>query len=209
MALKTIVICAVGLGGCLQLNGIAVQASKPAAVIRQVAVTGSDHNLDVEISATAPITALTQTVTNPDRLIVDFPEAVPSPDLHKVFVNRGNLTDVRVGLLSVSPRVTRVVLDLTSPTPFRVYPSANMIVVKLGAESAPEPEPAPTAATTKPLAEAGLAKTTSLMANAPPGPVPERSPARWILPILVVAAVLAMLSIALVSHIQNKGSRGL
>jgi hypothetical protein len=41
----------------------------------------------------------------------------------------------------------------------------------------------------------------------PPVRSPEPNRARWILPILVTAAVLAMLVIAVVSHIQNKRTR--
>jgi hypothetical protein len=203
-AVKALAMCAVLLGGCLQVNGIPVQAGNQAAIIRHITVTGGDHGLDVEITATAPITALTQTVTDPDRLIVDLPEALPSEGLQKVVVNRGNLKDIRVGLLSVNPRITRVVLDLTSPMQYRVLPSGNSIVVKLNGESGP------VAATTKPPAEATPAESTSVNANPPPVPSHERSRARWILPILFTAAVLAMLIIAVVSHVQNKsGSRGL
>jgi len=46
---------------------------------------GADHDLDVEITATVPITARTHTVTDPDRLIVDLPESLPSAGLHKIF----------------------------------------------------------------------------------------------------------------------------
>lgn len=202
--MKALAICAVLLGCCLQVNAIPVQTGNQVATIRHIAVTGGDHGLDVEITATAPITALTQTVSDPDRLIIDLPEAMPSQELRKVIVNRGNLKDIRVGLLSANPRIARVVLDLISPTPYRVLPSGNTIVVKLNGESEP------VAATIKPSAEATPAESTSVNANPPSVQSHERSRARWILPILFTAAVLAMLIIALVSHVQNKrGSRGL
>lgn len=203
-----IIICAVLLSGRLQLNGISVQASKRPTIIRHIAVSGGEHDLEVEISATAPITPVTQFVINPDRLIVDFQEALPSAGLHKVIVNRGNLTDVRVGLLSADPRVTRVVLDLTSPTQFRVDPSGSVIIVKLGGESAPRPAPEPTADVTRaPPVETKVTNDTSLIANALPSQLPERNRAHWILPILTIASVLAMLVFALVSHILNMQRR--
>jgi len=206
--LKTLAICAVLLAGCLQLNGILVQPGKQVAAIRHIAVTGGDHDLDVEITASAPITARTLTVTDPDRLIVDLPESLPSAGLHKIFVNRGKLIDIRVGLLSANPHITRVVLDLTSPTQYRVLPMGNTILVKLSGES--RPGPAPVAATTMPPAETRPAQTTAVVTLPPPARSPEPNRARWILPILVTAAVLAMLVIAVVSHIQNKrASRGL
>jgi hypothetical protein len=208
LALKTLAIGAVLLAGCLQLNGIPVQAGKQVATIRHIAVSGGDRDLGVEITATVPITARTQTVTDPDRLIVDLPESLPSAGLHKIFVNRGKLIDIRVGLLSANPRITRVVLDLASPTQYRMLPMGNTIVIKLSGESGPGP--APVAATSMPPAETVPAQTTSVVVIPRPARSPETSRARWILPILVTAVVLAMLVIAVVSHMQNKrASRGL
>jgi hypothetical protein len=208
LALKTLPICAALLACCLQLDGSPVQADKQVATIRHIAVTGGDHDLAVEITATVPITARTQTVTDPDRLIVDLPESLPGAGLRKIFVNRGRLIDIRVGVLSASPRIARVVLDLTSPTQYRVLSMGNTIVVKLSGESGPGP--APVAATTTPAAETRPAQTTAVVAIPPPVRSPEPSRARWILPILVTAAILALLIIAVVSHFQNKrASRGL
>lgn len=162
------IICAVLLGGCLQLNAVPVPGSKPTTTIRRIAVTGGGHDLEVEITVSEPITPQTQTVTGPDRLVVDFPEALPSAELHKVFVNRGNLRDVRVGLFSSNPLVTRVVLDLKSPSQYRVLPSGNTIVVKLGVG---EPGPAPVKAASR-TAETRPAKTASVVAR----PLPDGSP---------------------------------
>lgn len=199
-----VVILAPLLGGSLQLHGISVESRSPAVTIRNISVTASDHDLDVEIEATSPITPVTQVVGNPDRLIVDFQQALPGAGLHKVLVHRGNLIDVRVGLLSANPRVTRVVLDLASPTQFRVDSSGSTIVVKLNGESSPAATVQPAAVITKSPAETETANTTALNPEAVHGRTPERSRAHWILPILTVASVLAMLVIALVSHIQNK-----
>ena len=206
--LGTLAICGVTFGGGVQ----PVQAGQQAAVVRHITVTGDDHDLHVEITANKPIIPRTQTVTDPDRLIVDLPEARPGAGLQKIPVNRGELKNVRVGLLSANPPVTRVVLDLTAPTEYRVSPQANTIVVKLGNES--EPAAAPVAPTTSPTADATPAETTSAdatPAEATPAastPAPPQSteprPLRWIMPILVMTAVMAMLVIAVAVHLQNK-----
>jgi hypothetical protein len=186
---------------------VAVQAGQQVATIRHITVSGDDHDLDVEISATIPVTPLTQTVTDPDRLIVDLPEARPAAGLQKILISRGNLRGVRVGLLKSNPPITRVVLDLTAPTAYRVSPLANTIVVKLRNKSGPES--APIAPTTR-LEDVKPAENTSVVPTPPQGQSSERSRARWILPILVVGTVFAMLVIAVVAHLQNKrGSRGL
>ena len=208
-AAKTLAFYAVLFGGCLQVTGIVVRADHQAATISKITITDDHQDLGVEITATAPITPSIQTLTDPDRLIVDIPEAVPSSGLHTISVNRGKLRDIRVGLLSANPPITRVVLDLMAATSqYRVSPLANTIVVKLGSESGLRP--APTTPTTRLPVDARPAETTSAVATAPPVQPSGPSRARWILPILVMATVVAMLVIAIVVHIQNRrGRRGL
>ena len=209
VTLKTLAGCAVLFGGCLQLQGILVEGGQQAATIRHIAVTGDHDDLRIEITATAPITPLIQTVTDPDRLIVDIPAARPSSDLHKIVVNRGKVRDIRVGLIGVNPPIARVVLDLTAPTTqYEVLPQGNTIAIKLGDESGKSVSEsksvrAPIAPTTKPAVEARTVDTTPVVETPPPDPSPERSRTRWILPILVMVTVAAMLVTALVVRIQN------
>ena len=185
-----------------------VQAGQQTVTVRHIAVSGDDHDPGIEISATGPIVPRTQTVTGPDRLIVDLPEARPAAGLQKISINRGILKDVRVGLLSAHPPTTRVVLDLAGPTEYRVSPVANAIVVKLGKDPARE-EP-PVASTPSPQADAQPSETTSAVPTPPLTQSSEPSRARWIMPILVITTVMAMLVIAVVAHLQNRrGSRGL
>lgn len=213
VTLKTLAGCAVLFGGCLQPQGILVEAGQQVATIRHIAVTGDHDDLRVEITATAPITPLIQTVTDPDRLIVDIPEARPSADLHKIVVNRGKVRDIRVGLRSANPPIARVVLDLTaSTTQYEVSSSNNTIAIKLGNEfpksgSESRSAPEPVAPTTKPAAEPRPLEATSVVATPPPDSSSERNRAHWILPILLMVTVAAMLVIALVVHIQNKRVR--
>ena len=196
--LGTLAIGGVTFGGGAQL----LQAGQKTAIVRHVSVTGDDHDLVVEITATTPIIPRTQMVTDPDRLIVDLPEARPGAGLQKIAVNRGELRNVRVGLLSANPPITRVVLDLTAPTDYRVSPLANRIVVKLGNESAPAGTPA--APATNPTADATPAENTPAVSTPPPPQSSEPSLFRWVMPILVVTAIMAMLVIAVVVHLQNK-----
>jgi hypothetical protein len=203
-ALQTLATCALVVCGGTQL----VQAGQQAATVRHISVTGEHQDLDVEITATKPITPHIQTVTDPDRLVVDLPEARPGAGLQKIPINRGKLKDVRVGLLNANPPTTRVVLDLMAPTEYRVSALANTIVVKLGNESGPEA--APIAPTANPLPDATPAETTSALPTPPPTEPSEPRSLRWIMPILVITAVMAMLVIAVVVHLQNKqGRRGL
>jgi AMIN domain len=202
--LKKVAFCALMFGSGVQL----IQAGQQAATIRHIAVTGDDKDLGIEITASKPIIPRAQTVTGPDRLIVDLPDARPDAGLRKVPINRGKLRDVRVGLLSANPPVTRVVMDLAAPTEYHVSPLANTIVVKLGNESAVTP--APIALTTNPPVEAKPAETVPAVAIPQQERPSQRSWTHWIMPILVTTSVVAMLVISLVVRIQNSaGRRGL
>lgn len=199
--LKTLVVCSFMMGGGLQL----MQAAQQVAIVHRLTAIGDDHDPGIEITASKPIIPRSQTVADPDRLIVDLPGARPDAGLQKVAINRGALRDVRVGLLSANPPVTRVVMDLAGPTPYRVSPLANKIVVKFGNESAAVP--APIVATNDPPALPRPTETTSALPMPPPEQPTQRSWAHWIMPILVTASVVAMLVITLVVNIQNRRNR--
>ncbi len=206
-ALQTVAVCAVLFGSRVQ----PVQAGQQAATVRHIAVTGNGHNVDVKITASKPVTPRTQFLTDPDRLIVDLPDARPDAGLQKISIHGGKLRDVRVGLLSENPPVTRVVLDLTSPPEFRVAPLANTVVVnlgevvKLGDESGQDP--APIAPTTNPPAGIKPDEATTAASILPLEQPTGRSWAHWIMPILVTTTVLTMLVIALAVNIQNRRHR--
>lgn len=93
---------------------------------------GDGGNIEVEVRASQPVTPETQIIANPDRLLLDFPNALPGSDLHNLAVNRGEVKGIRVGLFSANPPITRVVVDLKSPQPYRVLPSGNSIVLRVG-----------------------------------------------------------------------------
>jgi hypothetical protein len=106
-------------------------SGKPAATIRRVAVLGGSQDFEIELTASEPVTPRTQVVAGPDRLVIDFPNATPGADLHNVAVNRGQVSGIRVGLFSTNPPITRVVLDLKGPRPYRVFASGKTVIVKL------------------------------------------------------------------------------
>jgi hypothetical protein len=78
-----------------------------------------------------PVAPDTQAITGPDRIVVDFPGALPASDLRALKVNRGALKGIRAGLFFDNPPITRVVLDLTGPQPYQISTGQNAVVVKL------------------------------------------------------------------------------
>jgi hypothetical protein len=102
------------------------------ARVEHVIVRGSDDAMEVEIQTSGGLVAPdTQVITGPDRILVDFPGAVPAAELSDLTVNRGALKSVRSGLFFNNPPITRIVLDLTEPQSYQISTSQNAVVVKL------------------------------------------------------------------------------
>jgi hypothetical protein len=103
--------------------------------IRKVEVLRTSGQVEIEVEASDRVVPQINLVKNPDRLIVDFVNALPGAQLRGQAVNRAEVKSVRVGLFSKDPPVTRIVLDLTGPQPYQVFPSGRTVIVKVGAGS--------------------------------------------------------------------------
>ena len=107
------------------------------ARVEHVIVRGTGDAMEVEIQTSgAPVAPDTQAITGPDRIVVDFPGALPAAELRALNVNRGALKSVRSGLFFNNPPITRVVLDLAEPQSYKISPTVNGVVVKLGSGKA-------------------------------------------------------------------------
>jgi hypothetical protein len=102
------------------------------ARVEHVVVRGSGAATEVEIQTSGVPAGLdTQTLTGPDRIVVDFPGTLPAAELRALKVNLGALKGVRAGLFFQNPPITRVVLDLLEPQSYQISTIKNAIVVKL------------------------------------------------------------------------------
>jgi hypothetical protein len=111
--------------------GLTVLSSAAQTSVRSVKVLGSKDTVEIEVEASERIVPQTQLLTGPDRLVVDFPNAVPSNDVRSQSVDRGQVKDVRVGLFQKKPPVTRIVLDLTAARSYQVFPSGRTVMIKI------------------------------------------------------------------------------
>ncbi len=105
------------------------QTSKQLSV-RQVQVLGSKNAVEIQVEASDRIVPQAQVLTNPDRLVIDFPNAVPGKELRSQSVYRGQVKDLRVGLFQSKPPVTRIVLDLNSAQSYQIFPG-QMVIIKV------------------------------------------------------------------------------
>ena len=109
----------------------------PSAVantrIEHMVVRGTPEAMEIEIQISGEVVAPdTQAITGPDRILVDFPGALPAAELRALHVNRGALKGIRAGLFFNNPPITRIVLDLAEPQSYQISTVRNSVVVKLG-----------------------------------------------------------------------------
>ena len=134
--------------GCVCLSTLPASAQ---VSVRSVKVLGGKETVEIEVEASERIVPQTQVVSGPDRLVVDFPTAVPGSKVRGQSVDRGDVKSVRIGLYQSKPPVTRLVVDLKSARSYQIFPSGRTVMIKvLGAASetndATAPRPALVAA---------------------------------------------------------------
>jgi hypothetical protein len=135
--------CSVRAAGGFLLSAAICFAPSPAlcaqnASVRSVHVLGDRTPLEIEIEGSDRLQPQAQLLTGPDRLVVDFPATTPGAQLRGEKLNREEVKDVRVGLFSANPPVTRVVFDLQGPQPFQIFPEGRTVIVKLGNGEGPQ-----------------------------------------------------------------------
>ena len=123
-----LVLLAISLPGLAQSNG--------QLAVRRVQVLSNRNAVEIEVEASDRLVAQTQVLTGPDRLVVDFPNAVPGAGLRSQSVNRAEVKSLRVGLFASNPPTTRVVIDLNGPQPYQVFPYGRTVMIKVGAGKA-------------------------------------------------------------------------
>ena len=111
---------------------IALAQQMPAQTsIRTVKVLGAKDAVEVEVDASDPIVPQSQVLSGPDRLVIDFPNAVPSGQLRNQSVDLGEVKDLRFGLFQAKPPVTRLVLDLKTAQSYQVFPYGRTVMIKI------------------------------------------------------------------------------
>jgi hypothetical protein len=115
----------------LTLLSLSAYSQAPQAKVQKISV-GPQDPIQLQVQTSVPVVPQAQVISNPERLIIDIPSAVPGSALRGLPVNRNEVKRIRVGLFSTSPPVTRIVLDLNSPEPYRITPMASGFTVTLG-----------------------------------------------------------------------------
>lgn len=77
------------------------------------------------------------TLTNPDRVVMDFPGAVLSSDIQGIEVGLGAVKDVRIAQHAAQPSYTRLVIDLREKCDYELSTGTNGVVLKVSLEATP------------------------------------------------------------------------
>jgi hypothetical protein len=160
---------------CFALGFLPAARAQSPATVRSIGVlNGGDFELEIE--ATQPITPATQVVTNPDRLVIDIPNAVPGRSLHPILVNTAAVKSIRIGLFQANPPISRIVVDLKSPQAYQVFPSGKSVIIKISTHGGSGRQVASLMQTVaKPRAAAPIAASVPA-ASVPAASVPAASP---------------------------------
>lgn len=99
--------------------------------LKSIKVLAGKDTVEIEVEASEQIVPQSQILTGPDRLVIDFPNAVPSNQVRSQSVDRGEVKAVRVGLFQAKPPIARIVLDLKSAQSYQIFPSGRTVVIKV------------------------------------------------------------------------------
>jgi type IV pilus assembly protein PilQ len=144
------------------------------AVVRGVSVVRGRDGMNVEIRASGALHPKVLTLKNPDRLVVDLPNAVPESRPHQIPVHASDVTAIRMSQFQANPPTTRVVVDLTAPQDYELSSDLDKLTVKLrplsGHRIAPpvrdsESAVLASAGSAKPIASAPSANTSASIAD--------------------------------------------
>jgi type IV pilus assembly protein PilQ len=143
------------------------QSSDVPVKVRNVAVARGKHGMQVEISASGPVTPKMMKLTGPDRVVVDLPNAIPAGRHRPIVVNGNDIKSVRMGYFQQDPPVTRVVVDLVGARECEMVTAGNKVLLKLRAESAAAAEPSAMPAEPRLVPAAMVVPAPSKPAEAP------------------------------------------
>jgi len=102
-----------------------------SARVKHVSVSSTSEDVEIEIQTSTAVIPESQAISAPDRIVIDFPGALPASELRALKVNQGVLKAVRAGLFSVNPPITRIVLDLSGPQAYQISARGNSVTLKL------------------------------------------------------------------------------
>ena len=148
-------------------------AGHPASHIVALSQADDDGRLSFDVKADGTLKYQDFFLGNPDRLVIDFKDVLRSASIRTLDVNKGPVRKVRLAQFSAaSPRVARMVLDLSTRAPYRIVEGADGVKILFGEGEVPKAAPL---AALKPEADAAAAMPApeaAMPVQILPGPAP-------------------------------------
>jgi hypothetical protein len=105
-------------------------AAGRTAEIERVHVARSGENLKIEVTLTEKVSPKVVIAENPDRLVLELPDTWSDARQQHIAVNMAGVKDLRIGLTSSRPMMTRLVVDLEGGSrPYGLSSSGNTIAL--------------------------------------------------------------------------------
>jgi len=99
----------------------------PPAEISKVDVVPTGDTLKINVALTGSVLPRVLVATNPDRLVLELPNTRAAAKQQHIAVNQGDVKDLRIGLTSTAPLVTRLVVDLAAAAPYALAKVGNTV----------------------------------------------------------------------------------
>jgi len=102
------------------------------AAIKSFRIVQEKDGQAVEILSTKPLVPSIQAIRDPDRLVIDLPNARLETPQKRISVQADQISTIRADQFQQNPPVARVVVDLLAPRAFTWDAAGNRLVVHLG-----------------------------------------------------------------------------
>ena len=102
------------------------------AAIKSFRIVQEKDGPAVEILATKPLVPSIQAISDPDRLVIDLPNARLDTQQKRISIQADQISAIRADQFQQNPPVARVVVDLLAPRSYTWDAAGNRLVVHLG-----------------------------------------------------------------------------
>jgi type IV pilus assembly protein PilQ len=125
------------------------------AALQKVSVVRGETGISIELSTKGAITPRVETLSSPDRLVVDLPNTALATSVNRIRVGSSGVTGVRIG--TDASATTRVVVDLERPLKYELVPGpGEKLTLKLDSGSLAAKTSVAPAKTSAPVVTAAL-----------------------------------------------------
>lgn len=141
IALGLVLLAAFCLSAQTPPKSAPAPASKIAA-IKSYRIVQEKDGPAVEILSTQPLVPAIRSIADPDRLVIDLPNARLEAPQNRITVQADQISALRANQFQNVPPIVRVVVDLLAPRTYTWDAAGNRLVIHLGKNpSAPSSSP--------------------------------------------------------------------